>query len=530
MRRILDSLRTAVSLLCNLRPHDFNAARQWMALSYPQASWPARGIRFIRWVVPTVLRRIPEAEGQASLAPAVSRTPIWLAEDNPLANYPFAGNRDVQMPSAVDVVVIGAGFTGASIAYHASRQGQRRWVVIEQDDPASGASGRNAGVVVMGRYFHKVHSSVLKYLVRCRPDLTPEQQDKLAGQFAARYVQAAYANADMIERTIREEEFDCGYQRRGWIQARGRDDQDSLRQSVSMSHEAGFGDWQMLTPQQVADKSGMRVASNAGYSVRAATFHPAKWVWSLLSTALKEPNIDLFTRTQVLRIEHENGKYLVRTRRGVIQADCVVNATESYTALLHPQFRHRLVPFQTQAAFAEGAPESMKAGVAISSPNGFFSRQLHGMLVGSDESRVPHRKAGANRPSRFITRFPPRRDARVLRVISRAHHPRMERHARVYGGRVSRRRGIRRQAPVSDWWNVWLGYRDFLQRRTARRFRNPRYRRPESVSHRVFFPDENTRTEEPQIAGYRDVTGVERQRPLPAHSMLAARELHSMMA
>ena len=209
----------------------------------------------------------------------------------------------------------------------------------------------------------------------------------------------------MIERTIQQEGYDCDYQRRGWIQARDLQDQQTLQNSVHMSQYAGFDDWQMLTSTEVVEKSGMQVTGSAGYSNGAATFHPAKWVWSLLQSALKQPTVELFTRTRVLQVLIEKGKYHVQTDRGTIEADYVINATESYTALLHKQFRNRLFPFQTQAAFAKGAPAGMKAGVAISSLNGFFSRQPGGMLLGSDESRVPHHKAGVNQPSRFITRF-----------------------------------------------------------------------------------------------------------------------------
>ena len=155
-----------------------------MVLNHPDSSWIIRMVRFLRWVLPVIFHKIPEAERAASLARPVSHHPIWLAQGNPLANYPFEKNPAIRLPLKADIVVIGAGFTGASIAYHASHRANHRMVVLDQADPASGASGRNAGVVVMGRYFQKIYASVLKNLARVRPDLTSELQDKLAGQFA----------------------------------------------------------------------------------------------------------------------------------------------------------------------------------------------------------------------------------------------------------------------------------------------------------------------------------------------------------
>jgi len=128
---ILHSLRTAASLLIRLRPHDFRAAKQWMILNNPNSSWIIPLFRFLRWVLPVIFRKIPEAEHKFSLARPVSHNPIWLTQGNPGANYPFDKKPDIRLPLKVDVVVIGAGFTGASIVYHASRQADRQWVVLD---------------------------------------------------------------------------------------------------------------------------------------------------------------------------------------------------------------------------------------------------------------------------------------------------------------------------------------------------------------------------------------------------------------
>src|SRR4030095_14156314 len=142
----------------------------------------------------------------------VSKTPIWLAQGNPLANHPWTRNPQAQLPCKARVVVIGAGFTGASLAYHWAKHDARDlMVVLEMGDPASGASGRNAGEVVMGRYFAMVYKSVLSYLPRLRPDLSGQDSAKLARLFASAYCKAAYKNADLIEKTILEEGFECDY-------------------------------------------------------------------------------------------------------------------------------------------------------------------------------------------------------------------------------------------------------------------------------------------------------------------------------
>ena len=104
---------------------------------------------------------IPDAMRGVSEAKPVDRTPIWLADGNPLANHPWKDRPDAALPGEADTIVIGSGFTGASTAYFWSKKASsdRRLVLLEMDDPAYGASGRNEGLVVMGRYFAMVQGT-----------------------------------------------------------------------------------------------------------------------------------------------------------------------------------------------------------------------------------------------------------------------------------------------------------------------------------------------------------------------------------
>src|SRR5262249_47914043 len=152
------------------------------------------------------------------------------------------------------------------------------------------------------------------------------------------YCRAAYKNADLIEQTIQAEGFDCDYAREGWVQAQDADGQTTLNESVKMAMETGFTDWTRISAEEVLARTGMRGKHRAGCSLAAASFHPAKWVGSLLRAALVAPHVSLYTRTRVHRVREDGDGYVVQTQRGSIRARHVVNATESYTPLLHRQF------------------------------------------------------------------------------------------------------------------------------------------------------------------------------------------------
>ncbi len=348
---------------------------------------------------------IPEALVGVAFARPVAKESYWLAAENPLADHPWSTRPDAKLPEQVDVVVIGAGFTGAACAYHWSKHGRGTMAVLEMGEVASGASGRNEGLVVMGRFFSYVKETVFNDLKRTRRDLTPSQREGMAIKFANAYVRASYKNADMIEQTVREEGYDCDYHREGWVQGRDAESQVYLNESVQAGEDAGFDDWTKIPPKQVLEITGMKGEHPAGFSKRAASWHPAKWVWSLLSTALQSDAIGLFTHTRVTSVEDKGETYAVHTNRGTIEGRYVINATESYTPLLHPQFEGKLFPVQTQAAFAEGGPNSMKAQVGMGSRNGWFRKRPDGVIFGSDATRVAGRLAGSIRPSRFITNF-----------------------------------------------------------------------------------------------------------------------------
>ena len=400
-------LRVAFNLLLGLRVPDFQAAGTFVKNRYEGLPFLSRWLRFLGWTLHQMFVAIPDNLRYLDVGQDISSTPMWLIDENPLANHPWAADPSATLPKETDTVVIGAGFTGSSVAYNWSRRApdDRRAVVLEMDDPASGSSGRNEGLVVMGRYYKMVRDTVLNSFGRARPDLDSVAQDRLARQFAAAYCTAAYRNADLIETTIRDEEFDCDYVRAGWVQERDAAGQASLQESVRMALDSGFSDWTDITPDDAREKTGMDLQHNAGLSLAAASWHPAKWVWCLLSAALKSPAVQLYTRTRVEAVDANEGEYVVHTNRGSIRTGHVVYATEAYTPKLMSLFHNAILPMQEQAACGDSGPENMRPHVGISGRWFFAGRYGERVLFGSGGSRLKDSEAGRNRPSHFLSKY-----------------------------------------------------------------------------------------------------------------------------
>ncbi len=395
-------------LLLGIHVHDFRAAKTLVKVKYKNYPFLIAWLKFFGWALKQMWITIPNAMPWMSIKKEVSRTPYWLEAENPLENYPWKYNPDSKLLDFVDTVVIGAGFTGASAAYFWSKKApeSRVMLVLEMNEAASGASGRNQGTIVMGRYFAMVRDTVKNYLKFSRLDLTAEQQKKLAEQFADVYCTAAEHNAELIKQTIIDEDFDVNYHRKGWVQERLEDQQESLAESVAAGAKYGHTDWVALDPQKVLEETGMKVDYPAGFSKGAGSWHPAKWVWSLLQTALKKPNVRFFSRTKVIKVDsNRNGGYSIYTNRGIVHTKNVLYANESYIPKMDSYFRNSIIPHQEQLAAGIGCPEEMPSDHNITGRFYFGTRRGDVLFIGSDSTEVSYKKAGSNNPSRFLTKY-----------------------------------------------------------------------------------------------------------------------------
>jgi glycine/D-amino acid oxidase-like deaminating enzyme len=401
-------LRVFCALLLGLRRHDFRAPRTLVALLYSGRPWIVRWAGFFAWSLHQMWVEIPNGLAGITFDRPVSRTPIWLTAENPHANHPWAKTPEAALPAEADTVVIGAGFTGASAAYHWAKHApaERKLVLLEMNDPASGSSGRNEGAILMGRYFGFVRDTVRAHLPVSRPDLDAAGREKMARAFAAAYCRAAYHSSALVNEVLKTEGFQCEHHQNGWIMAKEGKQMEALREAVKLACEHGFDDLSLISAEEVAARTGMLPKYAGTLSKGCGEWHPAKWVWCLLTAALRSPAVSLFTRTRVLEVRDAGEMYEVRTDRGTIRARHVFSATESYSPALHPQLRPHLAVYQTQAGSALGGPESMTPDVVMSGTKAFWGRKPGGRtLFGSDQTRIPWQAAGQNKPSRFISKF-----------------------------------------------------------------------------------------------------------------------------
>ncbi len=204
------------------------------------------------------------------------------------------------MKNTADVIIIGGGIHGASLAFHLGERGLNA-LVLEKESLASGATGRSSG------------------LVRMHYDLEPES--RLA------WVSFAYFR-HWSERIGGE----CGFTRTGFVQLVPEKDEAALRNNVSMHQRIGIpsllvsaDDVKRLAPYFKTDDFKI-----AAYEPESGYADPNAAAASLMSAA-KNLGARLIQGCAVrgIRLEHEKVSG-VSTSCGDFFAPVVVNAAGAW--------------------------------------------------------------------------------------------------------------------------------------------------------------------------------------------------------
>lgn len=258
------------------------------------------------------------------------------------------------MASAADVIVIGAGVQGASLAYHLACRGVKV-VVVERSTVAAGATGRSSG------------------LVRMHYDLPAE----------ARLAWASFPwFRDWPERVGGE----CGFVRTGflWLESGARD--DLLRANVAMQRSVGIetsvveaDEIRRLCPALAIDDADVAAHEpGSGYADPSA-------VATGFLRAARDRGARLVQGADVTAIPVVAGAVAgVETTRGSFAAPIVVNAAGGWAARVAGLVGLEL-PVQVwrhDTAFL-GAPASVPLPfpVVIDNPNAMYIRPEGAQLV-----------------------------------------------------------------------------------------------------------------------------------------------------
>lgn len=220
------------------------------------------------------------------------------------------------MAQTADVVIIGGGVQGASLAFHLAQRGLDV-IVLEKKFVGAGATGRSSGLVRM-HYDNEVDSRLawesFKYFTNW--------EDRVGG--------------------------DCGFTRTGFIQIVARDQQDKLRANVAMHQRIGIpslvitaDDVKRLAPSFATEDFDVAAYEpESGYAMPSDTA-------SALMAAAREHGVRLVQDCAVTGIRVTGGKIDgVDTTQGSFSTPVVVNAAGAWAGQIN-QMVGLEVPYDT---------------------------------------------------------------------------------------------------------------------------------------------------------------------------------------
>ncbi|KAK7923795.1 FAD dependent oxidoreductase, partial [Apiospora marii] len=242
------------------------------------------------------------------------------------------------LPEHADIVIIGAGYSGTSIAQHllteSERQGRKApsIVILEAREACSGATGRNGG-----------HLKPDPYLRAARVLEThgPEVAEHVAS-FEARQVQE-------VQDLIQSRGIDCDFEET-WVSDVCFDEAGSRNTGLALSKAvaAGISTAQTIersTGPEAERVSGVRGAKSC-HKYKAARLWPYRLICQMLETCVSQ-GVNLQTMTPVTSVKPRDdgqGWKVTTSSRGSMTASTVVHATNGYSSGLLPELRDRIVP------------------------------------------------------------------------------------------------------------------------------------------------------------------------------------------
>ncbi|WP_261405488.1 NAD(P)/FAD-dependent oxidoreductase [Chenggangzhangella methanolivorans] len=247
--------------------------------------------------------------------------PFWWDAAKP----PTAGFDAV--PRQVDVLVVGAGFSGLSAALVLARAG-RGVLVVDAGVPGYGASTRNGGQVGSGNQ---------KFRVRTLIEMKGEKK-------AVELLHEGVEMLDGIERLVRDENIDCSFERCGRFRGAMRPEHyEAMARDMSDLHRFAGVEFGMVPKGEQGSEIGSDRFHGGAVLPQDASIHPGRYHAGLLSRA-RDAGALIAGNAPVRDIVSSGSGHLVRFDGFDVRARDVIVATNGYTKGVGGYFSRRIVP------------------------------------------------------------------------------------------------------------------------------------------------------------------------------------------
>jgi glycine/D-amino acid oxidase-like deaminating enzyme len=256
--------------------------------------------------------------------PSIPADGFWLESTTSRLTdqIPLKGNHKA------DVVIVGAGFTGISTAFHLSEAfPDRRILLLEANIAGAGASGKNNGLAIEG--MSGIEPIMAEWIAKERVDKAREVWEK------------ASSGIKIIEKLVREHDLDCDWAPVDMLFSPLTPGQEERCTHLRRRHELLDIDSKWLSEDMVAQKIGIKGFRGALAIPGGASVNPVKLILSVGKLA-KKRGVEVYENTPVMKIE-PGSQVKVHLQYGTVQTSALILATNAYTSNLGI-FKQRIIP------------------------------------------------------------------------------------------------------------------------------------------------------------------------------------------
>ncbi|KAI1328861.1 FAD dependent oxidoreductase [Xylariaceae sp. FL0255] len=309
--------------------------------------------------------------------------PFWRTELHELDSH----RSTATLPDKQDIVIIGAGFAGASLAYYLLKdipesKPKSAITILEAREACSGATGRNGGHL-RPALFTGVVTNMKTHGLDAANEMMQFEMD----------------NADVLKKLIEEERIDCDLvsltSGDAFLDETQAAKTKVLYDEVRRKGSAAMNKVTYHGPEDAERISGIKGA-RALYTFPAYVLWPYKMVMHFLSSAVAA-GVNLQTHTPVQGISAAvdgDGYWKLDTPRGPIKAKRIVFATNGYTSGLLPEYRGAIRPskgtcarMRAKAGESGPAPLSSCAIILPSVSDSYWGIRPDGSYIVGDMGR-----------------------------------------------------------------------------------------------------------------------------------------------
>lgn len=275
------------------------------------------------------IKRLPRLDGKIGWV----RTSPYHDRNSQTARF----EKPKGLKSPYDYAIIGAGFTGISLAIElAKREPEASILLLDALRVGEGSSGRNAGFIIDVPHTLKLDQKALE----------KSSMIHRLNLFAIKRLEY-YKNLGKIE---------CGWQQAGkYLAAHEEKNEPRLRPFMTMLEKLNLP-FEYIEGNRLNQRLGTSYYRSAVYTPDNILVNPAALIRGI-ATLLPE-NVHLFEETPVTEIEY-NSPHTLYTRAGRFCARVMIQTNSGYIEELG-KLKNTLVPCFTYASLTKPLPKSVK--------------------------------------------------------------------------------------------------------------------------------------------------------------------------